>query len=89
MQKDDHERLTIIEIILVCLYLKMRTSYTLGDLLKQKLLNLLKLRRLNDIQNLLHFTQEHDLNTRVEQAQHSLVWRPGKTLHIAFALPGW
>lgn len=41
----------------------MRTSYTLGDLFKQQLLNLLELGRLDDVQDLLDFAQEHDLHT--------------------------
>lgn len=39
----------------------MGTAHTLGDLLKQRLLDLLELRRLDDIENLLDFPQEHDL----------------------------
>lgn len=42
-------------------YLKMWTAHTLGDLLKQRLLDLLELRRLDDVENLLDFPQEHDL----------------------------
>lgn len=63
LQNAEHEKLATAEIILVCSYLKMRASYTLGDLFKQQLLNLLKLCRLNDVQNLLDFAQVHDLHT--------------------------
>lgn len=40
-------------------YLEVRLGHTYGDLLEQGLLDLLKMRRLNDIQDLLDFAQEH------------------------------
>lgn len=42
-------------------YLKVWIAHTLGDLLKQRFLDFLELRRLDDIENLLDFPQEHDL----------------------------
>lgn len=42
-------------------YLKMRIAHTFRDLLKQRFLDYLELRRLDDVQNLLNFPQEHDL----------------------------
>lgn len=62
-------------------YLKMRTSYTLGDLFKQQLLNLLELCRLNDVQNLLDLAQEHDLCREVRQTLYLGVSKSKKTLY--------
>lgn len=42
-------------------YLKMRIAHTFRDLLKQRFLDFLELCRLDDVQNLLNFPQEHDL----------------------------
>lgn len=41
--------------------LEVRIGHTSRNLFEQWLLDFLELRRLNDIQNLLHFTQEHHL----------------------------
>lgn len=45
----------------VQVYLKMWIAHTLGDLLKQRFLDFLELCRLDDVENLLDFPQEHDL----------------------------
>ena len=45
----------------LCVHLKVWTGDTLGNLLEKRLLDFDKLRRLNHIQNLLNFTQEHHL----------------------------
>lgn len=42
-------------------YLKMWIAHTFRDLLKQRFLDFLELCRLDDVENLLNFPQEHDL----------------------------
>lgn len=42
-------------------YLKVRIGHTSRDLLEERLLDFLELRRLDDVEDLLDFTQEHDL----------------------------
>lgn len=52
-----------------CEYLKMWTAHTFRDLLKQRLLDFLELRRLDDVENLLDFPQEHDLTISREMRE--------------------
>lgn len=54
-------------------HLKVWIGHTSGDLFEQRLLDFLKLCWLNDIQNLLDFTQKHHLIVR-EEAQET-TWR--------------
>lgn len=42
-------------------YLKMWIVHTFRDLLKERFLDFLELRRLDDVENLFNFPQEHDL----------------------------
>lgn len=46
------------------MYLEVWFGHTYGDLLEQGLLDLFKVRRLNDIQDLFDFTQEHQLEVK-------------------------
>lgn len=45
-------------------YLEVRFGHTYGDLLEQRLLDLLKVCRLNDVQDLFDFAQKHQLETK-------------------------
>ena len=57
-------------------YLEVGIGYTLGDLFKKRLLDLFKLRGLNNVQDLLDLTQEHDL---VRKHTHNHKHRPVDT----------
>lgn len=52
----------LVPVLLVSVvYLKVWVGHTFRDLSEQGLLDFLELCRLNDIQNLFNFTQEHHL----------------------------
>lgn len=56
-------------------YLKMWIAHTFRDLLKQRFLDFLELCRLDDVENLLNFPQEHDLMISKEmQEMQEVEW---------------